>query len=116
MHRLRAGALIGFTALVAVASAATQSPDSQLSAYLDAAAESLPASAVATLARIPERERQLLALRAYLRAGESLEPRWSWSDEQIRQYEDSDEHLDVLAQLERISQRFAADNPGIRFM
>ena len=52
----------------------------------------LPAQVAATIERIEGRERQLLALRSYLRSAESLTSRWSWSEEQIVEYAQSAEY------------------------
>ncbi|HMN45480.1 MAG TPA: hypothetical protein PKE27_12930 [Povalibacter sp.] len=66
---------------------------------------------VAALDRIDGTDRQLLALRSYLRL-RSLDDRWSWTQAQIDAYRESDEYRALLAEIEKISARFAADNPG----
>jgi len=81
-------------------------------AYMEAVLARLPANATKALRSIDGPARQLLAVRAYVRAGESLESRWSWSTGEILQYEQSSEYREALAHLERIAQRFAAANPG----
>ena len=60
--------------------------ESQRQAWVLQAAGDLPARAVATLQRIEGADRRLLAVRAYLRAGSSLEQRWSWSQRQLDAY------------------------------
>jgi hypothetical protein len=67
---------------------------------------------VEALAQIDGSERQLLALRSYLRNRDSLDSRWSWSAERIRLYETSPEYRLVESELGRITARFEAANPG----
>jgi hypothetical protein len=64
------------------------------------------------LQRIDSKPRQLLAVRAYLRAGQQLSSRWSWSAEEIRSYEASQEYRDLLAEIAAVRTRFEAANPG----
>ncbi len=80
--------------------------------YLLAVTHDLPASARDALQRIDGRPRQLLAARAYLRAGQQLQSRWSWSAEEIRTYEASQEYADLLAEIALVRARFEAANPG----
>jgi len=44
------------------------------------AGEGLESRVIDTLQRISSADRRLLALRAYLRAGDTLAERWSWSE------------------------------------
>jgi hypothetical protein len=67
---------------------------------------------VAALDRIDGTDRRLLALRSYLRSARSLDGRWSWTQAQIDAYRDSSEYRELLAEIDKISDRFAADNPG----
>ena len=55
---------------------------------------------------------KLLALRSYLRSGERLAERWSWSQEQIAAYEGSPEQQELQAEIERVRQAFAQTSPG----
>src|SRR4029434_10737052 len=55
---------------------------------------------------------QLLAVRGYLRAGQQLQSRWSWSADEIRAYEASQEFGDLLAEVALVRARFEAANPG----
>jgi hypothetical protein len=80
--------------------------------YLLAVTHDLPADAKAALQRIEGKPRQLLAARGYLRAGEQLQARWSWSADQIRSYEASQEYADLLAEIALVRARFEAANPG----
>ena len=65
-----------------------------------------------TLARIPDLGRRLLALRSYLRAGSTLPARWSWSEQEIRDFEQSQEFCDAQAEVDRVVAAFAAAFPG----
>jgi hypothetical protein len=64
------------------------------------------------LARIDGTGRRLLALRSYLRAGDDIAERWSWTQEQIQAFESSPEHRDLLAEIERVRDAFSRENPG----
>lgn len=80
--------------------------------YLLAVAHDLPPAAKEALQRIEGEPRKLLAVRGYLRAGNDLSNRWSWSAEQIRAYESSQEYRHLLAQIDAVRARFEAANPG----
>ena len=64
------------------------------------------------LYQIPDMGRKLLALRSYSRAGKSIRKRWSWTDEQIKAYEGTEEQEALLAEVGEISAHFAEANPG----
>jgi hypothetical protein len=51
-------------------------------------------------------------VRGYLRAGQQLQSRWSWSAQEIRAYEASQEYADLLAEIALVRARFEAANPG----
>lgn len=80
--------------------------------YLLAVAHDLTPAAKETLQRVDGPSRQLLAVRGYLRAGQQLVSRWSWSADQIRAYEASSEYRDLLAEIATVRARFEAQNPG----
>ena len=80
--------------------------------YLLAVSHDLPADTKAALQRIEGKPRQLLAARAYLRVGDQLQSRWSWSADEIRTYEASQEYADLLAEIALVRARFEAANPG----
>jgi hypothetical protein len=86
----------------------------QLKFYMQAAAESLPCEQLNALAKIKDVDRRYLAVPYYLGAGESLASRWSWTSSQIQEYEQSPEFKEALAEIEKISARFALDNPQYR--
>ena len=66
--------------------AAAGAIEAQQQEWVRLAAADLPQRAQATLQRIAGADRRLLAVRAYLRAGSSLDERWSWSQQQLDAY------------------------------
>jgi hypothetical protein len=80
--------------------------------YLLAVTHDVPDAAKDALQRIDGQARQLLAVRGYLRAGQQLQSRWSWSADEIRAYEASHEFGDLLAEVALVRARFEAANPG----
>jgi hypothetical protein len=55
---------------------------------------------------------RLLALRSYLRSGERLAERWSWTQEQIAAFEGSPEQQELQAEIRRVREVFERENPG----
>ena len=55
---------------------------------------------------------KLLALRSYLRSGERLAERWSWSQQQIAAYQGSAEQQEMQAEIGRVRDAFARTSPG----
>ena len=86
--------------------------EERLEASIADVAAQLPAAAQQALAKIEDTPRRLLALRAYLRARDSLTSRWSWSQAQIEAYEKSTQHAQMLAEIDKVTKRFEAQNPG----
>jgi len=80
--------------------------------WVDTASTGLDSHAVETLHRIHGANRQLLALRAYLRAGDSLSARWSWSQEQLEQYPSTPEGKAAALDIDAVVDAFAKANPG----
>jgi hypothetical protein len=103
-------------AVVLIACLAAAGPSLAASAslqeYLLAVTHDLPPVAKQAVQRIGDSPRQLLAVRGYMRAGEQLNSRWSWSAEEIRAYEASQEYRDLLAEIAVVRARFEAQNPG----
>lgn len=87
-------------------------PEQRLEQYLDRVTATLPVHAVDTLTKIEGTPRRLLAARSYLRAGEGLGTRWSWSAEEIRAHMKSAEYRALIAETEQVRRRFEAQNPG----
>lgn len=72
----------------------------------------LPEPARSTLNRTRGLSRQALALRSYLRAGEDLSSRWSWSEQQIREFEGSPLQQRFLLSIAAVIAQFEVENPG----
>jgi hypothetical protein len=87
-------------------------PEQRLEQYLDRVTATLPVHAVETLTKIEGTPRRLLAARSYLRAGEGLGTRWSWSAEEIRAHLKSAEYRALIAETEQVRRRFEVQNPG----
>lgn len=94
------------------AAADTEAVDAALDATARAMAVELDPRVAATLPGIDGVGRRLLALRSYLRSGERLAERWSWSEQQIAAWEGSVEQLALQAEIERVRAAFAAASPG----
>ncbi|MBM0103888.1 hypothetical protein JM946_04000 [Steroidobacter sp. S1-65] len=88
------------------------SSDDELDRYLQHVASSLPEKTAAALRDIEGTPRRLLAARSYLRAGEQLRTRWSWSKDQIQAHTRSAEYRALLEETEKVKARFEAQNPG----
>jgi hypothetical protein len=80
--------------------------------WVESASAGLDRRAVDTLHRIHGADRQLLALRAYLRAGDSLTTRWSWSQETLTRYASTPEGQAATADIDLVIAAFAKENPG----
>jgi len=87
-------------------------PEQRLEQYLDRVAATLPEHAANTLTRIEGTPRQLLAARSYLRAGEGLSTRWSWTAADIKAHIQSEEYRALIDETEQVRRRFEAQNPG----
>lgn len=86
--------------------------DSALSARLAAVVAQLDPRAQAALARIDDPGRKLLATRAYLRAGSTLDQRWSWTAAQIAAWEQSPARTALEADIDRVRRAFEASHAG----
>lgn len=86
--------------------------DAQREIWLQQASADLPPRAFAALQQIAGSDRRLLAVRAYLRAGSSLDERWSWSQEQLAAYPATAEGRAAAADIDAVIAAFAAANPG----
>jgi hypothetical protein len=80
--------------------------------WVQQASADLDSRAVDALARITDPPRQLLALRAYLRAGTQLPQRWSWSQQQLDRYPSTPEGQAAAADIQAVEEAFAVANPG----
>jgi hypothetical protein len=107
---------LGIVAIVALLLAPLQiavaSTDHALDEYLRHIADSLPAKTAETLKQIDGTPRRLLAARAYVRAGDTLRSRWSWTADEIQSQSRSPEYRALLAETDKVRARFEAQNPG----
>jgi hypothetical protein len=99
-------------AQASLANPVTPGAETRIERYREALTRDLPPQAQRALARIEDASRQWLALRAYIRAGERLVERWSWTDDQIEAFERTPHHDAFLAEVRRVQSRFEAENPG----
>jgi hypothetical protein len=83
-----------------------------LSGYVERLEHMVDPRAASALVRIDDLGRQLLAARAYVRAGETLPERWSWSREKIARFDGSDQQRRLLAQIDLVRKTFERQNPG----
>jgi hypothetical protein len=107
--------LAGILMIIAAGSARGETAcvsQSRVDAQIERLARSQGSNILEAVERIEGTGRQLLALRSYLRAANSIASRWSWTQAQIDNYRDSAEYRALLAEIERIRNRFEADNPG----
>jgi hypothetical protein len=104
----------GFTSPqdIVLASRTQSAETTKLGRYLNAVGASLDSRPRAALTRIDGAARQLLALRGYLRSEGDLSAKWSWTADEIRQFESSDEYRLALEEVEKVRRRFAERNPG----
>lgn len=73
-----------------------------------------PPPADEALADIPDLGRKLLALRSYIRARSYISDRWSWTEQEIRDFQGSEEQKALLAEVAAVSAHFAQTNPGYK--
>src|SRR5688572_24366798 len=104
--------IVAFAALLFAPWLSSASSDDALEKYLQHIASSLPEKTAVALKEIDGTPRRLLAARAYLRAGDGLRARWSWSSDEIQKHTRSSEYRDLLAETDKVRARFEAQNPG----
>jgi len=97
---------------VSAAQAAPRHSEAQLQAWVHEASTGLDSHATEALAQIEGADRRLLAVRAYLRAGDTLPQRWSWSAQRLADYASTPEGRAANADIDAVDAAFAADNPG----
>ena len=86
--------------------------ETEKQAWVAKASAGLQPCAIDALRRVVGADRRLLAVRAYLRAGDSLLQRWSWSQERLSAYPSTAEGKAAAADIDAVSVAFAAANPG----
>jgi len=92
--------------------AAAVSGESYRDAWIAQASIGLPLQVLDALSQIAGADRRLLALRAYLRAGDALSARWSWSQSLQSAYPGTAEGKTVSIELDAVAAAFAAANRG----
>jgi len=107
---------LSFTSLLLAAAlspifAGAADRERQLHLYMRAASASVDAGPKYALGEISDTDRRNLAMTYYLRAGSTIQQRWSWTREQISAYYTSTDFLETQIEIDKIKQRFAADNP-----
>jgi D-alanyl-D-alanine carboxypeptidase len=107
-----ASVLVVFFWVTVKAQDAAGSTDAVHQHWVDNASAGLDPRAIDTLQRIRGANRRVLALRAYLRAGDSLSARWSWSQQQLAAYASTPEGKAAAADIDAVVAAFAKDNPG----
>lgn len=109
----RAAALLLWLPLAAApVHAATPTLEARTEAWVAAASSGLDSRAAAVLQQIKGVDRRLLALRAYLRAGDSLALHWSWSQQRLLEYPSTAEGKAAAADIDAAIAAFEASNPG----
>jgi hypothetical protein len=101
--------------IFSIATAAQAAPlvgEAQLQAWVDEVSVGLDNRATEALSRIVGADRRLLAVRAYLRAGDSLPERWSWSAQRLADYASTPEGRAANADIDAVAAAFAAANAG----
>jgi hypothetical protein len=81
-------------------------------AWVAQASTGLPSAVIDALHRVVGDDRKLLALRSYLRAGDSLSERWSWTQERLAAYPSTPEGIAAVHEINTVSAAFASSNPG----
>lgn len=88
--------------------------DEQLRSYADGLVPELPEFVQATLERIPDFRRRLLAMGTYFRKLESLESEWAWTHNEAADFKLTEEYARMLVEIEKVKQTFAERNPGYK--
>jgi hypothetical protein len=103
---------VGFGTPGVFAAAVHSEPAGREIAWIKSAAAGLDPQVLETLSKIRGPERQLLALRAYLRADNALGERWSWSQSKLDAYPSTPEGRAAAADIDAVESAFAKANPG----
>jgi len=104
--------VISLALLLAMTPAAHADAPSDSQEWVSLGSSGLDPRALDALSRIAGAGRRLLALRAYLRAGDTLAARWSWTQQEISNYAASDEGKAAAAEIDAVIAAFEAANPG----
>jgi hypothetical protein len=99
-------------ALHSYTSGAEMATETRRELWVEQAGAGLDPRAIEALQQVVGADRRLLALRAYLRAGDALAGRWSWSQQQISAYLSTAGGHAAATDIEEVASAFAAENPG----
>jgi hypothetical protein len=105
-------ALVILFSLASAAPATTAASKARGDAWVVQASAGLAPAAIDALHRIVGVDRRLLALRAYLRAGDALSERWSWTQERLSAYPSTPEGKAAAIEIGAVAAAFATSNPG----
>ena len=86
--------------------------EKKLAAYSRATAARLDPRAINVLKQIRHNERQLLAIKGYIRRSHLYEERWAWTASEMRAFRGSPEYQQMLADIDSVRRIFAEMNPG----
>jgi hypothetical protein len=111
-HLMFASALMSLFSFASATQTAVAASEPQQAAWVLQASAGLPSAVIEALHQIVGVDRQLLALRSYLRAGDSLTERWSWTQEQLSAYPSTPEGIAAAHELDAVATAFAIRNPG----
>jgi hypothetical protein len=105
-------ALVILFSLASAVPTTAAASEARQDAWVVQASAGLPPAAIDTLHRIVGIDRRLLALRSYLRAGDALSERWSWTQERISAYPATPEGKAAAIEINAVTAAFANSNPG----
>jgi hypothetical protein len=107
-----ASALVILFSLASAAPTAEAASEARQDAWVVQASAGLAPALIDALHRIVGVDRRLLALRAYLRAGDALSERWSWTQERLSAYPSTPEGKAAAIEINAVAAAFATTNPG----
>jgi hypothetical protein len=84
----------------------------QQAAWVVQASSGLDPAVIDALHGIVKADRRLLALRAYLRAGDELSTRWTWSQTRMADFPETAEAKTAATNIDAVAAAFASANPG----
>jgi hypothetical protein len=97
---------------LAPATGSAHSSEARIQAWVDEASAGLDPRVIDALSGIVGADRRLLAVRAYLRAGDTLPERWSWSQQRLESYASTPEGKAAGTDIDAVCAAFSKANPG----
>jgi hypothetical protein len=97
--------------LASPAQASKAAGEARQAAWVAEASAGLEQPVIDALQSIVGIDRRLLALRSYLRAGDALSARWSWSQERLSIYPSTPEGKAAAVDIDAVAAAFTAANP-----